>query len=51
VPIRDYTRTLVGTLAVVGPGHRLTDGMIEREIVPSLLRAGEELSRRLGFAA
>jgi DNA-binding IclR family transcriptional regulator len=38
-------------LAVVGPSQRLSDDMIEREIVPSLLRAGEELSRRLGFAA
>jgi DNA-binding IclR family transcriptional regulator len=51
VPIRDYTRTLVGTLAVVGPSQRLTDEAIDREIVPSLLRAGDELSRRLGFAA
>ena len=51
VPIRDYTRTLVGTLAVVGPSQRLNDQTIDREIVPSLLRAGEELSRRLGFTA
>lgn len=51
VPIRDYTRTLVGTLAVVGPSQRLTDEAIAKGITPSLLRAGEELSRRLGFAA
>ena len=51
VPIRDYTRTLVGTLAVVGPSQRLSEETIDREIVPSLLRAGDELSRRLGFAA
>ena len=51
VPVRDYTRTLVGTLAVVGPSQRLTDEAIAKEITPSLLRAGEELSRRLGFAA
>jgi DNA-binding IclR family transcriptional regulator len=51
VPIRDYTRTLVGTLAVVGPSQRLTEEIIDREIVPSLVRAGDELSRRLGFTA
>ena len=51
VPIRDYTRSLVGTLAVVGPGHRLTEESIHSEIAPVLLKAGNELSRRLGFRA
>jgi IclR family transcriptional regulator, KDG regulon repressor len=50
VPIRDYTRTLVGALAVVGPGHRLTDEAITASIAPALLRAGQELSKRLGFS-
>jgi len=49
VPIRDYTRTLVGALAVVGPNHRLTDEAIENDIMPAILRAGSELSKRLGF--
>ena len=51
VPIRDYTRTLVGTLAVVGPAHRLTEDAMVKETAPSLLRAGGELSKRLGFSA
>lgn len=51
VPIRDYTRSLVGTLAVVGPGHRLTNEAIHNDIAPVLLKAGGELSRRLGFHA
>jgi len=51
VPVRDYTRTLVGTLAAVGPGYRLTDEAITDKIAPALLRAGQELSKRLGFAA
>lgn len=51
VPIRDYTRTLVGTLAVVGPAHRLTEDAMVKEMAPSLLRAGGELSKRLGFSA
>jgi len=49
VPIRDYTRSLVGTLAVVGPRHRLTDDAIHAEIAPALLKAGNELSKRLGY--
>ena len=49
VPVRDYTRSLVGTLAVVGPAHRLNDEAVNHEISPVLLRAGTELSKRLGF--
>ena len=49
VPVRDYTRSLVGTLAVVGPAHRLTDEAINNEIAPVLHKAGTELSKRLGF--
>jgi DNA-binding IclR family transcriptional regulator len=50
VPIRDYTRTLVGTLAVVGPGHRLTADAIKNDLAPVILKAGSELSKRLGFS-
>ena len=49
VPIRDYTRSLVGTLAVVGPAHRLSDDAVNHEIAPALLKAGAELSKRLGY--
>jgi DNA-binding IclR family transcriptional regulator len=49
VPVRDYTRSLVGTLAVVGPAHRLDDRAVSEEIAPALLKAGGELSKRLGF--
>lgn len=49
VPIRDYTRSLVGTLAVVGPAHRLTEEAVSHNIAPTLLKAGTELSKRLGF--
>jgi DNA-binding IclR family transcriptional regulator len=50
VPIRDYTRTLVGALGVVGPVHRLSSDAIRQEIAPPLLQAGSELSKRLGYA-
>jgi IclR family transcriptional regulator, KDG regulon repressor len=49
VPIRDYTRTLVGALAVAGPGNRLDSEAIKQDLVPKVLRAGSELSKRLGY--
>jgi DNA-binding IclR family transcriptional regulator len=49
VPVRDYTRTLVGTLAVAGPSYRVTEERTRQEIVPLILEAGNDLSRRLGF--
>jgi DNA-binding IclR family transcriptional regulator len=49
VPIRDYTRMLVGALAVVGPAHRLTHEAIKENIAPVTLQAGNELSKRLGY--
>lgn len=49
VPIHDYTRTLVGTLAIAGPAHRLTKEKVEKEVVPLILKGGSELSKRLGF--
>ncbi|HYY25359.1 MAG TPA: IclR family transcriptional regulator, partial [Candidatus Udaeobacter sp.] len=36
VPIRDYTRTLVGALAVVGPGERLSNDIIRNHIAPAV---------------
>ena len=49
VPIRDYTRAVVGTLTVSGPAYRLSQERLEKEIVPLMLKAGRELSTRLGF--
>jgi IclR family KDG regulon transcriptional repressor len=49
VPIRDYTRAVVGSLAVSGPAYRLSQERLEKEIVPLMLKAGRELSTRLGF--
>ncbi len=49
VPIHDYTRTLVGSLAITGPAHRLTGEKIQKEVVPLILKGGSELSKRLGY--
>ena len=49
VPIRDYTRAVVGALAVAGPGYRLERERLEKEVAPLVVRAGRDLSQRLGF--
>jgi IclR family transcriptional regulator, KDG regulon repressor len=49
VPIRDYTRTVVGSLAVAGPDYRIPAERVTNEIAPIILEAGGELSRRLGY--
>jgi len=48
-PIRDYTRQLVGCLAVSGPAYRIPDERVEKSVVPLVVDAGRELSSRLGF--
>jgi IclR family KDG regulon transcriptional repressor len=48
-PIRDYARSVVGTLAVVAPASRLTAERIEKDVAPLVVKAGRELSSRLGF--
>ena len=48
-PVRDYTRNVVGALAVTGPAYRLSAERIDKEIVPLVLKAGKDLSIRLGF--
>lgn len=49
VPIRDYTRTVVSVLATAGPAYRFTADRIEKELGPLVVKAGQELSSRLGF--
>lgn len=48
-PIRDYTRRIVGAVSISGPAMRLTDERLEKELIPLILEASEELSTRLGF--
>jgi IclR family KDG regulon transcriptional repressor len=48
-PVRDYTRNVVGALSVAGPAYRLSRERIEKEIVPLVVKAGKDLSLRLGF--
>lgn len=49
VPVRDYTRNVVGSLAVAGPTYRIPEGRITHEIAPLVIEAGRQLSQRLGY--
>ena len=49
VPIRDYTRSVVGSLTVSGPAYRIPDDRVVGEIAPLIVEAGRELSHRLGY--
>lgn len=49
VPIRDYTRRIVGAVSVSGPSMRFSDERIEKELIPLAIRAGADLSTRLGY--
>lgn len=51
VPIRDYTRTVVGSLSIAAPEYRMSSERIEKEIAPLAMRAGRDLSNRLGYNA
>lgn len=48
-PIRDYTRSVVGAIALAGPAYRIGSERISTELAPQILEAGRELSQRLGF--
>jgi IclR family transcriptional regulator, KDG regulon repressor len=45
VPIRDYTRSVVGSLSVSGPAYRIPDGRISAEIGPLILDARQAIIR------
>jgi IclR family transcriptional regulator, KDG regulon repressor len=48
-PIRDYTRRVVGAVSLSGPSMRFTDERMDKELVPIVVREGEDLSTRLGY--
>ena len=49
VPIKDYTKTVVGSLTVSGPAYRIQQERLQNEIIPLVVKAGRELSSRLGY--
>ncbi len=49
VPIRNYTQQVVAGMSLSGPAHRLPDHRLREELIPLIVDAGRELSRRLGY--
>jgi IclR family KDG regulon transcriptional repressor len=48
-PIRDYTRRIIGAISVSGPSMRFSPERMEKELIPLVLKAGEDISTKLGF--
>ena len=49
VPIRDYTRNVVGASPSSVPRTGFQAERIEKELAPLIVKAGRDLSSRLGF--
>lgn len=48
-PIRDYTRRIIGAVSISGPSMRFSAERMEKELIPLVLKAGEDISTKLGF--
>jgi DNA-binding IclR family transcriptional regulator len=48
-PIRDYTRRIIGAVSISGPSMRFDDDRLEKELIPLVKRAAEEISFKLGY--
>ncbi|HEY6009460.1 MAG TPA: IclR family transcriptional regulator [Geobacteraceae bacterium] len=48
-PIRDYTRRIIGAVSISGPSMRFDDERLEKELIPLVQRAAEEISFKLGY--
>lgn len=49
VPIRDYTRRIIGAISISGPSMRFSDERINKELIPYAMKAAEEISAKLGY--
>lgn len=48
-PIRDYTRRIIGAVSISGPSMRFPDERIDKELIPMVKKAAEEISTKLGY--
>lgn len=48
-PIRDYTRRIIGAVSISGPSMRFSRERMEKELIPLVKRAAEDISTKLGF--
>ena len=40
---------IIGAVSVSGPSMRFTDERLEKELIPLVIRSGEEISHKLGY--
>ncbi|AJE04290.1 IclR family transcriptional regulator [Geobacter pickeringii] len=48
-PIRDYTRRIIGAVSLSGPSMRFTDERLDKELVPLVKKAADDISMKLGY--
>lgn len=48
-PIRDYTRRIIGAVSISGPSMRFSPERMEKELIPLVKKAGEDISTKLGY--
>lgn len=48
-PIRDYTRRIIGAVSLSGPSMRFTDERMDKELIPLVKKAADEISMKLGY--
>lgn len=49
VPIRDYTKQIIGAVSVSGPAMRMSTERMSEELIPLVKEAADEISSRLGY--
>lgn len=50
-PLRDYGKGVVGAICVSGPTMRFSKTRMQEVLVPLVMKAGEEISARLGYCS
>ncbi len=48
-PVWDHTQQVVAGISVAGPTFRLTNEVVEDEVIPAVIEASREISRKLGY--
>jgi DNA-binding IclR family transcriptional regulator len=49
-PVRDYMGCIVGAVSIYGPAVRFGNARMDDELLPMIIRAADEISRRMGYS-
>ncbi|MDA2932301.1 IclR family transcriptional regulator [Nitrospinae bacterium AH-259-F20] len=49
-PVRDYTRRVVAGISIAGPVFRMTDEVVEENLVPLVVEGARTVSAKLGYS-